>query len=383
MSVPFNVCFPYWGGPFGGSHMSSLSLIRELESSCADTFRPIIVLHSEGEFAEYLQDRGIPYELLPLKKYVGQSLGLGQLPLIWQTFFPIRQFIKEREIDIVHGNEDDVNYTWAVSTRFSRAKHVWHMRALHKASRLGFLMDLCSIVVCVSRFVADSIPSCGQAKSEVLVDPVSFPEGISRASSRQALLRELGASEDTLLVCFVGNFLEGKRPDIFVKAAARMVELQSGRILLFLLFGDDREGRQDWIRAMAAELGIEDKVRFMGFRFDIDSCIKACDLALTPAVNEGLGRLVIEPMVLGVPVVAANSGGIREIVRNGETGVLVTPDNPEAFATAGARLLDDAPYREKIVKAAQVESRDRFSSGKHVDRITEIYGELLGKIQCH
>jgi len=377
MQRPAIICFPYWGGAFGGSHISSLTLIDELKASYADRYRPMIVLHQEGEFADYLRAKEIPYHLLPLDKYVGQSLGLGQIPIIWKNLWPIRDFIQKHRIDIVHGNEDDVNYTWSVPTFLSRALHLWHMRALYKQSRLGVLMGLCSTLVSVSDFVVESLPSACEGKTSVVVDPVSFSEDFPRETARAAMLKELGVERETLLVCFVGNFLEGKRPGVFIDAAARMVSMLPDRKLLFLMFGDDRENRCPDLLMHAESLGVAARIRFMGFRHDIGKCLAACDLALAPAVNEGLGRLVIEPMLLGVPVVAARSGGIIEIVNDGETGFLVEPDDPSAFAEAAVRVLREDVLRQRLVVAAATEIREKFSTNKHLSAMTSVYEGLL------
>ena len=232
-------------------------------------------------------------------------------------------------------------------------------------------------VIAISHFVAESLPPLPDRCARIIADPYDLEAGnIDRSEARAALLRELNCAPERLLIAFVGNMTEQKRPGIFVECAARI--LQDGEPQpLFLLFGADRDGRQARLEARASELSLGDRIRFMGFRNPAEQVIAGCDLLIAPAVEEGFGRTLIEAMMVGTPVVAARSGGHTEALDDGRTGLLVPPDDASAFAAACSALLADRARAAAIAERAKQDALSRFSVERHVERICAIYDEVL------
>ena len=120
-----------------------------------------------------------------------------------------------------------------------------------------------------------------------------------------------------------------------------------------------------------------ERVTFAGFRQDFEYLLPGCDLLLAPAVNEGHGRVLVEAMLARVPVIAANSGGHREIIQDRKTGLLVPPDNPSAFSTAAMLMLNEPGFRAKIVENARSWASSTFSPRHHAQQIASVYRSLL------
>jgi glycosyltransferase involved in cell wall biosynthesis len=128
---------------------------------------------------------------------------------------------------------------------------------------------------------------------------------------------------------------------------------------------------------MAHERGISSHVRFAGFRRDVPELLSLCDLMLLPSRWEGLPFSILEAMAMGTPVVATAVGGVSEIVKHGETGVLLAAAEPKAIAGAIVSLLSDRATLERMGrKAAEVVRRD-FSCEEFVGRMEAIYERLL------
>ena len=100
----------------------------------------------------------------------------------------------------------------------------------------------------------------------------------------------------------------------------------------------------------------------MGFRYPPEPWIAACDVLLVPAVEEPFGRSLIEAMLLGTPLIAADSGGNPEIIRHGETGYLVPPDDPDAFAERTLALLEDTDASARRSPPAPVRTPSHASA---------------------
>ncbi|MGH6920764.1 MAG: glycosyltransferase, partial [Geminicoccaceae bacterium] len=105
--------------------------------------------------------------------------------------------------------------------------------------------------------------------------------------------------------------------------------------------------------------------------------IAACDVLLVPAVEEPFGRSLIEAMLLGTLLIAADSGGNPEIIRHGETGYLVPPDDPDAFALRTLALLEDRDARASIAANARQDAVSRFGMQRHAQSIMQIYDNIL------
>jgi glycosyltransferase involved in cell wall biosynthesis len=193
-------------------------------------------------------------------------------------------------------------------------------------------------------------------------------EPIDRAEARQAVLNEFGSSPDAHVVGFVGNLYERKRPLMFVETIARMVVREPGLAFAAPMFGEAREGAAEVVAAIARH-GLDDRVRLMGFRYPPEPWIAACDVLLVPAVEEPFGRSLIEAMLLGTPLIAADSGGNPEIIRHGETGYLVPPDDPDAFAERTLALLKDTTERALIAASARQDAVARFGMQRHANSI--------------
>src|SRR5581483_10754460 len=126
------------------------------------------------------------------------------------------------------------------------------------------------------------------------------------------------------------------------------------------LFGEETYAEE--LPALAAHLGVTERARFLGFRDDVPALLRAADAVVHSSVYpEPFGRVVVEGMLAGRPVIAAASGGVTEIVTDGETGLLVAPGDPGALARAIARLIDDPAAASAMAARGRARARDAFS----------------------
>jgi glycosyltransferase involved in cell wall biosynthesis len=125
------------------------------------------------------------------------------------------------------------------------------------------------------------------------------------------------------------------------------------------LVGDG--GLHDELAALASRLGVADRVTFHGFRRDIEALMANCDALVMPSLHEGLPYTLLEAMSLGLPVIASNVGGLAEVLRHEETGLLVPVGDVRALAAALARLADAAELRATLGDAAAREQRRAYA----------------------
>lgn len=138
-----------------------------------------------------------------------------------------------------------------------------------------------------------------------------------------------------------------------------------------LVAGDGRH--RAYLEARAAEWGVAERVVFLGNVEAVHEVLAAADIYVHLALNEGCPLSVIEAMAAGKPIVAARRGGIPEIVRSGETGLLIEPSAAE-LATEVERLWEDEPLRRRLAEAARREAGDQFNWERITDRYLAVYG---------
>lgn len=164
---------------------------------------------------------------------------------------------------------------------------------------------------------------------------------------------------------------------MFLEIIAQVREKSPQFRVVGLLFGQASDTTERHLRARAESLGITDRIRFMGFRYPPGPWIAGCDLLIVPSVGEGFGRTLVEAMVLGTIAVAADSGGHREIIMNGETGFLVPPDDAQAFADRVCQLLERPDEVAALAHRAREDALDRFGTRRHVESVVEVYDALF------
>jgi len=133
------------------------------------------------------------------------------------------------------------------------------------------------------------------------------------------------------------------------------------------------------LEAQAQRLGLVSHVHFTGWRDDVAEMLALADVFVLPSESEGFGRVLVEAMAMGRPVVATNVGGIPDIVLDGETGLLVEPANAAALADAVRALVDEPARAARLGAAGRVRAESTFSLGAHVDAVERVYEEVLGR----
>jgi len=175
----------------------------------------------------------------------------------------------------------------------------------------------------------------------------------------------------------VGRLDWWKGHDIFLKAIAELKPRWPD--IRALVVGDCGPTRRsmdycEHLRRITAQLGLQDTVVFAGVRQDIPAVMAASDVLVHSATEpEPLGRVVMEGMAAGRPVIATAAGGVKEIIKDGETGMLVPPASSDAIVNTVDLLLREPVVRNRISQKAQAYAREHFSIRKHWESVQRIY----------
>ncbi len=166
-----------------------------------------------------------------------------------------------------------------------------------------------------------------------------------------------------------------KRHDLFLRAAQRLAERFPQ--VRFILVGDGplRAG----LEALANQLGLADRIVFLGDRRDMPVVLATLDISVLPSASESLSNVILESMAAGVPVVAAQVGGNPELVQNGTTGLLFPSGDEEQLSRAMETLVTHPDLRKQFGECARQRAQAEYAIPKIRDRYQELYRSLLAE----
>lgn len=262
-------------------------------------------------------------------------------------------------------NREDEGFDWG-----------FHEYALLRATR-----RFPDAVICVSDAVADVVRSregVGEGRVHVIHNGVETASGNGETDSARVLRRELGIPDDAAVVGMVANY------DHRVKGAADFVRaipliLDRCPSAYFVIVGEGRLRAE--VEGLAAELGVDHRLRLPGFRRDVDRFYELMAVSVLTSLSEGFSITLLESMSRGLPVVVTRVGGNAEIVRDGISGFLVPPGHPSSFAERVSELLESPGLQERIGREARRIAQREFSLEATADRYAALYEELLSPVR--
>jgi glycosyltransferase involved in cell wall biosynthesis len=190
----------------------------------------------------------------------------------------------------------------------------------------------------------------------------------------RAVREELGVPGEALVVGAIARLSEQKGHRYLLDAAARVLAARSG--VRFLIAGDGDQWQP--LHEQARALGIEHAVAFAGHRADVPAVLAACDVFCISSTYEGTPLSLFEAMAAGKAIVSTAVDGCREILREGLTGLLVPPRDPDALAAGLLRALQDPSLRARLAAGARQASAE-YDIGRTVERIEALYDEVLAE----
>jgi glycosyltransferase involved in cell wall biosynthesis len=198
---------------------------------------------------------------------------------------------------------------------------------------------------------------------------------LNASSLPRTLREEIGAPSDARLVGVVGRLVKIKGQDVFIRAAVELARRHPD--VLFVLAGGG-DGRAEF-EALVGELGLRERFRFLGWRRDVPNVLANLDVVVLPTVNdfEGTPLAVIEALAAERPVVATDVGGVSEVVRNGETGLLIPIRDPAAIAAAVTRLLEHPEEGRAMAARGRELVSAQYREADMIAAVETYYRELV------
>ncbi|HAH20739.1 MAG: hypothetical protein A2Y00_07380 [Omnitrophica WOR_2 bacterium GWF2_43_52] len=359
----------------GGGELSLLAILKNLNR---EVFKVEVVCYEEGQFVERIKETGITCKVIKRNSFFSNFSIVGSI--YW--------LIRKKKINLVCVNSLDIRAGFAAY--LAGVPFLGHLRIIFPFAWPDFLfVRLSARIMAVSHAVVDGF--CAhypqlRSKFVVLLNAVEMPLGIIPVPLRD----EFGLSNNAWLIGMVGRIDPYKGHAVFVDAA-RLIKKGIPEAVFFIVGEEahDQEGSHyvSVLKERITTCGLSESFVFSGFRQDIMNVISALDTVVIPSLElkkkggvlkEGFGRVAVEAAVCGVPVVASKVGGLKEIIQDAVTGILVSADNPQELAEGVVTVFKDKEKRLSIIHEARKNARLLYGLSGHMRALEGIYCSVLG-----
>ncbi|MEA5550936.1 glycosyltransferase family 4 protein [Anabaena cylindrica UHCC 0172] len=366
-------------GKPGGAELCLLDIAKPYAESS------LVGLFADGDFRKLLQQQQIPVEVLATQgiKVRKQSSLLQAIGSLGQLTPLINKVVQRaREYDLIYANTQKALVVGAVASFFARRPLVYHLHDILSPQHFS-QTNLRVAVTLVNQF-ASLVIANSQASKIAFLEAGGKPDIIEvvyngfavnnyqvAETDVRKLKQELGL-EEKFIVGHFSRLSPWKGQHILINALAKCPQ-----DVMVILVGDALFGEQEYVQELhqkVTALGLENQVKFLGFRSDIPQLMAICDLvAHTSTAPEPFGRVIVEAMLCGKPVVAAKAGGVMELVEDGINGFLVTPNNPQELAQVINTCINETTRTATIANNARINASQRFD----VTTINQQISQLL------
>ncbi|MBI3921841.1 MAG: glycosyltransferase family 4 protein [Armatimonadetes bacterium] len=365
----------------GGAEHSLLELLKRVPR---DEVEPVVALPEGGPLASHLRSISIEIvtaSLVRLKLRLGLLRAFKTGLRILGARRKLSRFVEAREIDLLHANSVSSHFVAGPVGKSQGRPVVWHVRDLRPIPiARGMLGQTATRIIAISQAVRRSLLDQGFPEDKIVVlyngvDTARFHPGRSGGTERG----RLNVPSGSFVFGMIAQMVPWKRHDLFLAAASEIaVRYPHAR---FWIVGDDVfADHPDYVaslRAQSSSPALSGKVSFLGYREDIEAVIAGLEALVLPSDAEPFGRVLIEAMAMGKPVIATRAGGPPEILEEGHHGYLTNPGDRNELYQAMARMIEEPERSHNMGTAARRHVEDCFSIDRHVAATVSLYRELV------
>jgi glycosyltransferase involved in cell wall biosynthesis len=297
--------------------------------------------------------------------------------------FRLARWLRQHRVDVLHCHDKYSNMFGALAGRMAGVPLVIASRRFQDFEGRRFAVGnayafrLAHRVLANSDGVARILADEGVDPAKIVVvrnflDDVAFEA--APASARAAFRAELALPDDAIVIGCVARLDPIKDHESLITAFAEVRRHQPRAVLVLIGDGPHRAALEQHARTA----GVADVVRFAGWRSNTVNLHRWFDVSTLASIAEGFPNVVIEAMAAGVPVVATDVGGVRDAVRDGETGLLVPSRDPAALAAALGRVVDDAALRARLARAGRALAESHYRREAVVPTVAALWETARG-----
>lgn len=369
---------------------SDVSLVRLIEGLDRALYRAVVALPSDGPLVARLKAAGATVIILPammkLTSRRGWAYLAGYVLNFPRALWALRRVIRREHIALIHTNTIHILYAGPVAW-LTHTPHVWHIREIVwqknwlRRLELWMARNLATRIVVTSDAIAAMFGPRDARPSTLVKVSNGIETDRFHPGDASALRTTLGVLPSQTLVGIVCRLDVWKGVDVFLDAAAQVARDRPD--VRFVVAGGPVIGLEQYantLRAQASARGLDSVLTWTDWTYgpaDMPEVHRAIDiLVLASSQPEPFGLVVVEAMASGRPVIATAHGGPCELVEDGVTGVLVTPGDADALASAIRALVDDHDRARAMGVAGRLRAQSHYSSQSYIAGIHRVYADV-------
>ena len=353
--------------------------------------------HSTHQLAGFLKARDhsvVVYHLPEAVQTAGLMAASGFATATYRSEFPsyrhpwnylrasmdLARDLRRRRVQIVHCADLLAAYHAGLAAKLARLPLLCHIRCVfdHLSKRDQSFLWPVDHFAFISKAVRDGFAYRAAVKrGTVIYTGFSIPV-FKRDEAAASLRKEFGIPDTDAVIGMAARIAELKDFHTFARAAG--IVLRSHPNVRFLLVGDYSQPQQQThyarVRQWLNDYGVSSQFIFTGHRNDATRVLAGMDISVLCTHSEGFGRVIVEAMAQGTPVVGTAIDGVPEIIRHGSNGLMHAHEDHEDLARCLAALLDDSGYAARLAAAGKIDAAERFSADAFVLNIESLYKRL-------
>lgn len=373
-----NILIIHQSSELYGSDKTLLILLKKINT---DKFFCIVVLPNSGPLQVELEKIGIKVVISPVLKLYRDIFsfrnGIKFLKDYFKSISVLKNLHKEYKFDIVYSNTLAV-FLGAIFARKKNVKHIWHVHEIIEHPKFiawlfpKLLLHFSNVIICNSQSTKKNIVSKEKKnlkKIKVVHNGIDFHDTISQIDKR-----DFGYMDDDIIITLVGRINRLKGHNWLLQTFTEYFKKTKNIKILFV--GSTVPNQEFYLRDIEEYIALNNLVEFVKiipFTSNLNDIWKITDIAIMPSIEkESFGLVAVEAMMARKPVVAANHGGLTEIVVDNETGFLVEPNNKIALKEALKKLIDNPELRKNLGEKGYQRAIENFSVQNYVTKIEHI-----------
>ena len=380
MPTPTNILFISHSAGRHGAEKSLTTLLKHIDRS---RFNPIVILPENGPLEHQLNSINIEYYIIPMPRWVNWEkkrifektrVTLEENKAV-QSLITITQ---KYNIKLVYSNTI-ANRTGAKLAKKLDLPHIWHIREILYLNEslssiysikktLRIIENSSDYIIANSQETLRQFPTANTNKKTVIYNSI---QNTNNNHTHRPIKK-------SFRLIYVGVLLKLKNIETLLNAISIIKKNNSLHTNLHLsIIGDGPE--ENRLKQLSETLSISDNITFFGYSNEPKKLLDESHIFTFPSFGDSWGRVVVEAMLTGLPVIGANAGGIPEIITDGKNGFLASPKDPQDWADKIEWIYNHYDHALNIAQFAQEHARKTYTIENYVGQIEKIIGDCLGK----
>jgi glycosyltransferase involved in cell wall biosynthesis len=373
-----NILFIHQSAELYGSDKTLLYLVVNLDKN---KFFPIVILPNEGPLKIELEKENVKVIIAPVLKLYRKMFTPSNLLKFSKDYFKgiktIKSIRKEYKIDFIYSNTLAVLLGFFFCF-FHKIKHIWHVHEIIESPKFFtkffryFLNNPTNSVLIYNSFATCKFWNCKGNNQVIWNGIAAFPE--IEEEEKAVIRKTILTTDNEIIFALVGRISRWKGQMLLLEAFNKLVKThQNIRLVYIGSTPPNQEHFLDSLKDKIKNYDLIQKVNIIPFQDNIHQFWQCIDIAVVSSTEpEPFGMVAIEAMMAKKPVIAANHGGLMEIVVNNETGFLVEPNNKDALKDALEKLITNPELRTSFGEKGFQRAVENFSIQKYVQKIEYI-----------